>query len=56
MREDINKLEVYVQGGGQLNVSFDNGTVYATQNNGKEENIRLRNKISGKYDINETIQ
>lgn len=36
MREDINKLEVHVQDGGQFNVAFDNGMVYAAQNNGNE--------------------
>ncbi len=55
MKDDINKLEVHVQNGGQLNVALDNGKVYAMQNNGNIEAIKLGNKTSGKYDINETI-
>lgn len=45
MREDINKLEVHVQDGGQLNVAIDNGMVYAAQNNGNESaNIQQKVK------------
>ena len=45
MREGINKLEVHVQDGGQLNVAIDNGMVYAAQNNGNESaNIKQKVK------------
>lgn len=55
MKEDINKLEVHVQDGGQLNVALDNGMVYAIQNNDNEKNSILLDKSSVKYDINGVI-
>lgn len=53
MGEDINKVEVYVQDGGQVNVALDNGMVYAAQNSDNESaNIkeeRFKNNKKWKY-------
>lgn len=54
MKEDTNKLEVYVQDGGQINVALDNGMIYATQNNVNERE-HLEDKSFEEYNINEAI-